>query len=244
MCFAAEFEELRHARHGAVVVHDFADDAGGVQAGDAREVDAGFGLAGANEDAAVARAQRKDVAGAGEILRARLRIDGGEDGDGAIGGADAGGDAEARVDGFGEGGAVDGSVDRRHEREVELVAALFGERQADQAAAVLGHEVDGFGGDFFGGHGEVAFVFAVFVVDEDDHAALADFFDGFFDGGELSMSVRSWRLRVLAAMAVKSGIRMILELLRCLRRDSSLVGLRSVIVDRLVPPSLFRKCGC
>ena len=50
---------------------------------------------------------------------------------------------------------------------------------------VLGHEVDGFGGDFFGGHGEVAFVFAVFVVDEDDHASLANFFDGFFDGGEL-----------------------------------------------------------
>ena len=66
----------------------------------------------------------------------------------------------------------------------EVVAALFGERQADQPAAVRGHEVDGFGRDFFGGHGEVAFVFAVLVVDENDHAALADFLDSFFDGGE------------------------------------------------------------
>ena len=90
----AEFVELRHARHGAVFVHDFADDAGGVQAGDAREVDAGFGLAGADEHAAVAGAQREDVARAGEILRAGLRVDGGEDGDGAVGGADAGGDAD------------------------------------------------------------------------------------------------------------------------------------------------------
>ena len=67
---------------------------------------------------------------------------------------------------------------------MQLVAAIFGERHADQTAAELGHEVDGFGRDFFGGHGQVAFVFAVLVVDEDDHAALADFFDGFFDGGE------------------------------------------------------------
>jgi len=40
---------------------------------------------------------------------------------------------------------------------------------------------------FFGGHGKVAFVFAVLVVDEDDHAALANFFDGFFYGGEIGV---------------------------------------------------------
>ena len=150
---AAEFVELRDARHGAVFVHDFADDGGGVQPGDAGEIDAGFGLAGADEHAAIAGAQWKDVARAGEILRAGLRVDGGEDGDGAVGGADAGSDTQATIDGFGEGGAVDRGVDRGHERKVELVAAVFGERQADQAAGVLGHEVDSFGGDFFGGHG-------------------------------------------------------------------------------------------
>ena len=180
----AKFVELRHARHGAVFVHDFADDAAGVEAGDAGEVDARFGLAGADENAAVAGAQREHVARAGEILRASLGIDRGEDGDGAVGSADAGGDADLRVDGFGEGRAVDARVDQRHEREMEFIAALLGEGEADQAAAKLGHEIDGFGGDFFGGHGEVAFVFAVFVVDQDDHAALADFFDGFFDRGE------------------------------------------------------------
>src|SRR6266481_1965332 len=37
------------------------------------------------------------------------------------------------------------------------------------------------------GHGEVAFVFAVLVVDKDDHATLADFFDGFFDGGKMGV---------------------------------------------------------
>ena len=66
---AAKFVELRDAGHGAVFVHDFADDGGGVQPGDAREIDAGFGLTGADEYAAVAGAQRKDVAGTSQILR-------------------------------------------------------------------------------------------------------------------------------------------------------------------------------
>jgi hypothetical protein len=137
------------------------------------------------------------VTGTREVLRFRLRIDGSKNRDGAIGSADARGDADARVHRFSEGGAVHGSVDRRHEWEAELVAALFRERHADQAAAVLGHEVDRVGRDFFGGHGEVAFVFAVLVVHEDDHAALANFFDGFFDGSEMR-EVFSHKLLVLS----------------------------------------------
>ena len=50
--------------------------------------------------------KRKHVAGAREVLRPSLRVDGGQNGDGAVRGADAGGDADARVDGFAEGGAV------------------------------------------------------------------------------------------------------------------------------------------
>ena len=55
---------------------------------------------------------------------------------------------------------------------------VLGQRQADQAAAVLGHEVDDFGRDFFGGDGEVAFVLAIFVVDDHEHAAGANLLDG------------------------------------------------------------------
>src|ERR1700722_5146835 len=175
----AEFVELRHPGHGAVFVHDFADHTRGIQTSDAGEIDAGFGLAGAYQDATIAGAQREDVPGTGEILRPGLGVDGREDGDGAVGSTDAGGDAEASVDGFAESGAVDTGVDGGHQRKVKFFAALLGECETDEAATELGHEVDGFGGDFLGGHGEVAFVFAVFVVDQDDHAALADFFDGF-----------------------------------------------------------------
>ena len=67
---------------------------------------------------------------------------------------------------------------------VEHVAALLGEREADQAAPEFRHEIDGFGRDFLGRHGQVAFVFAVFVVDEDDHAALANFVESLVNRGE------------------------------------------------------------
>jgi len=57
--FLAKFDELRDAGHGAVVAHDFANDSRGSEAGDAREIHGRFGLTGADENSAIARAQRK-----------------------------------------------------------------------------------------------------------------------------------------------------------------------------------------
>ena len=51
---------------------------------------------------------------------------------------------------------------------------LLGDRHADQAAAVLGEEVDLLGSDELGGEDEVALVLAVLVVDQDDDLAGAD----------------------------------------------------------------------
>ena len=72
-CFFAKTLEIRHARHRAVVVHDLADDAGGREPGEAREIDGALGLPGAHEHAARARAEREDVAGRDEIARACTR---------------------------------------------------------------------------------------------------------------------------------------------------------------------------
>ena len=182
--FAAKIDELRHTRHGAVFIHDFADDAGRIESGNASQVDGGFGLPSANENATVSSAQRKHVAGPGEILGPSFRVDGGQDGDGAIGSADACGDAALGVDGFAEGGAMDRSVDGGHQGEIEFIAALLGEREADETAAVLGHKVDRVRSNFLGGEGEIAFVLAIFIVDEDDHAPLTNFFYRFFYGAK------------------------------------------------------------
>ena len=60
--------ELRQARHGAVVVQDFAENTGGLQTGEAREIDRGFGVTRAAEDTTFLRAQRKDVTRLDEIF--------------------------------------------------------------------------------------------------------------------------------------------------------------------------------
>ncbi len=65
----AEFSELRDARHGAVVVHDFADHAAVAKASQPRQIDGGFGLPSSHQHAAFARAQREDVTGADQIAR-------------------------------------------------------------------------------------------------------------------------------------------------------------------------------
>jgi hypothetical protein len=72
----------------------------------AGEVDRALGLAGALQHAAVARAQREDVARGDDVRGPLRRGDRGRHGARAVGGGDAGGDALARLDRDGEGGVV------------------------------------------------------------------------------------------------------------------------------------------
>ncbi len=71
-----------------------------------------------------------------------------------------------------------------HLLQAELTATRVGQGQADQAASVFGHEVDRVRCHVLGGHHQVALVFAVFLVDQHDHAAGFQFFDDFECGGE------------------------------------------------------------
>ena len=72
--FAAKDGEIGEARHGAIVIHDFANDAAVGETGEAGEVDRSFSLTGANKHAALTGAEREDVAGAGEIVGARVGL--------------------------------------------------------------------------------------------------------------------------------------------------------------------------
>ena len=177
-----ELDQVRHPGHVAVFAHDLADDAGGLEAGQAGEVHAAFGLAGAVEHAAFAGAQGKDVARGDEVFGHGPVGHGGQDGGGPVIGRDAGGHADLGFDGDGKAGAKRRLVVLGHHGQGELVHEIGGQRQANEPPAVGGHEIDDFRGDLFGGDGEVAFVFAVFVVDEDDHPSGADVLDGVLDG--------------------------------------------------------------
>jgi hypothetical protein len=47
---------------------------------------------------------------------------------------------------------------------------------------VRGHEINDLGGHLFGRTDQIAFVFAVFVVDDNYHFAVADILRGFLNG--------------------------------------------------------------
>ena len=65
-----------------------------------------------------------------------------------------------------------------------MIAAFRGEREANQAAPVRGHEIDDFRSDFFGRDRQITFVFAVLIVDHDHNAARSNFVDSFRHGHE------------------------------------------------------------
>ncbi|MCY1173795.1 hypothetical protein D9M73_139700 [compost metagenome] len=141
-------------------------------------------MAGAGQGAARLGHQREDVAGADDVFGLGVARGGRLHGARTIGGGNTGGDAFGGLDRHGELGAEARAVARRHQRQLQRFATLAGHRHADQATGVLGHEVDVLGLAALGGHDQVAFVLAVFVIHEDDHLALADVFNQFFDAIE------------------------------------------------------------
>jgi hypothetical protein len=120
-------DQVRHAGHRPVVVHDLADDARRKQAGEPREVDRCLRLTGAVEHTAVACPKREDVARRNEVFPSAARVDRHLDRPRAVGRRDAGGDALARLDRDRERGAEGRLVPFRHRPETELVAPLLGQ---------------------------------------------------------------------------------------------------------------------
>ena len=155
-----------------------------VEARDARQVDRGLGLTGALQNATLRGAQGEHVPRARQVAGNGRGIDGRLHSGAAVGGRDTGGNAAPGFDRYAEGRVVLRRVLRNHQRYFELIEPFAGHRQTDQPATVRGHEVDRFGGDLLGRDRQVAFVFAILVVD-DDHEAT---------GGEyLRQHPRSWQ---------------------------------------------------
>jgi hypothetical protein len=67
---------------------------------------------------------------------------------------------------------------------VQFIATLFGQRQADQPARVTRHKIDHLRGGLFGGAHEIPFIFAVFVVHDDDHPTFANVSGSVRNGSE------------------------------------------------------------
>jgi hypothetical protein len=127
--------------------------------------------------AGVLRHHRKDVPGLHDVVGLRVPGHRHPDRPGTVRGGYSRADAGGRLDRDRERGPVRRAVVAHHQREGELPATLLGEREADEAARMRGHEIDRLGRHEVGGEDEIAFVLAVLRVDEDDHPPVADFVD-------------------------------------------------------------------
>ena len=67
-------------------------------------------------------------------------------------------------------------------RQIQLLAAFQGDGCAEHATGMLEHEVYLFGGDLLSGDDQVAFVLAVFVIDNDHELASSEVLNGFLYG--------------------------------------------------------------
>jgi hypothetical protein len=173
--------EIRPARHGAVVVHDLDDHRRGIESRETRKIAARLRVARARQHATGLRHHGKDVPGLAQVFRARIRLDRGEHGVCAIVRGDPGGHTLRRLDREREVGAMFAVRLAHHERQAQLLATLGREREADEPAAEARHEVDVLRAHLLRGHHEIAFVLAILVVHDDDHAARGDVGEDVFD---------------------------------------------------------------
>ncbi len=197
-------DEVGDAGHRPVVVHDLADDAGRVEAGEAGEVDRRLGLADALEHAARPRAQRA-----------------------------ARGRGWTRSDGFASGEIATWIVWLRSAAEMPVVmpsraSIVDGERGAERRLALVGirrrpsssarssvrqrqicprpwvaMKLIASGVANCAAIDEVALVLAVGVVDDDHEAAFADLLDRLLDRGERCRDGHATRLLRADAAAAR-----------------------------------------
>ena len=172
--FLFEFHEIRQAGHGAIFLHDFANDSGGIEACQARQVNGSLGVARTAQDAASLRLKRENMAGLHEVGGLGVGIGEQADRGGAVLYTDARGDSLGGIHRDGEIGFKKFTVLGDHSLEAESGSALLRDGRADEAAAELCHEIDGCGRDLGGGHEEIAFVLAVSVVGDNHHASSTD----------------------------------------------------------------------
>ena len=113
------------------------------------------------------------------------------DGAGAIESAGAGGDAEACVELLRERRGRPIADGAGSHVEVQSVADFAFHRQAEDAATVADHEIDGFRRGELGSDDEIAFVLAILIIDEHDDASRPQLRQRFVDRHKI-VRVRHW----------------------------------------------------
>ena len=129
-------------------------------------------MTGSHQHTADPACQGKDVARANKVVGAYIAVREGQCRIGALLGGDSRRQAVPVVHAHRECGGQRRIVARHHGFEVQTLRIIHRQRRAENPARVADHECDPLGRCFRCGHDEVAFVFAVVVIDDDDEFAL------------------------------------------------------------------------
>lgn len=177
-----EGEEFIAIRAITLFVEDFAQNSGGGESGHASQVDSGFGMTGATQDATFHGDERKDVSGFDEISWSGIRFGETADGFCAFGGSDPG-FTTGVIDGGHEGRLQGGRVVCDEGAEFESITDISQDGCAKLSVPAK-HEVDGFGSDKFGSADVVPLIFTIFIVENDNNFTKSDGVDGGLDRAE------------------------------------------------------------
>ncbi len=179
--FLREDFQIGHPGHGPVIFHDLADDPRGFESREPREIHRAFRLPGSHENTALPRADGKDMPGTHQVIRGGFVRHGRADRRRPVRCRYPRGHAPPRLYGNGESRAETGTIIPHHERQIQPVGHIAAQTQADQAPAVLRHEVDRLGRHVLRRHAEIPFVLTVFVIHQDNHPAFFHIINRFFN---------------------------------------------------------------
>ena len=164
----------------AVVIHNLAADAYGLQACQLAQINSGFGVTGAHQYTALACAQRENVARTAEVARLCTRLSAFFHGISTLVSGNTGGGINM-INRNREGCFVIVGVVRYHSAKLQLIHNLAVCRHADKSACFLSHKVNSLGSAQLGCHNQVAFVFAVLVIGYQYHLTCFNRSDGFIN---------------------------------------------------------------
>ena len=172
-----ELDELGKSCHGAVVGRDLAYDGCRRETGHIGQVDRRLGVPSAFEHAATLIRQWEHVPRLDQTPRIGTLLREGTNRQGSVAGRDPS-RAFSVVDTHVEGSPMRVATASDHRRYSQCLETLRKHGNADQAAAMGGHEIDRVRRDVLGRHDEVALVLPVRGVDDHDHLAVGDGGDG------------------------------------------------------------------
>ena len=176
-----EHLQIRQAGHGAIVFHDFTNHGRGAAPGQSSQVTPRFSMPSTHQHPTIDRLQGKNMAWLHQITGLSLGRNRCLHRAGTVCRTDAGGDTFSRFNRHRKRRAVHRAIACGHGRQAQVLTTLTRKRQANQATAKLGHEVNGFGTDVVRSQNQITLVFAVLFIDQNDHAASTHISNNFFN---------------------------------------------------------------